>query len=130
MQMTLRKLLIYCGLILFGIIGWGFVASEEKRRLRPPPGVTTLAKFASVMPQPTHLSIVEDGGSEYVIWIGGLAHWSLPSGPACYVFDRSGNLVEWNTETGDGQPTTRFLRRAWDAKQYTIEEAIQVTREE
>lgn len=130
MKTKLRKLLVYFGAILFGIVVWLLVATAEKKRLRPPEGVATLAGFADAMPPPTRLAIIEDDGTQYVIWIGDIAHWSLPSGPACYVFDRSGKLVEWDTETGDGQSTTRFLRRAWDAKELSVEEAIIFTRTE
>ena len=129
MKLKLRKFLILSGTAIFTMVIWSLIAVAERRRLSPPPAVNTLAEFADAMPSPRRLVIVEEAGEKRVVWIGESGHWSLPSGPACYVFDGFGRLVEWNSETGDGQPTTRFLQPAWNAKQLTVKEAIESIRD-
>ena len=124
------EFLIVGGFAILVSVIWITLIVAEKRRLSPPQGINTLAKFAAVMPSPTRLAIIEEVGEKRVVWIGKTGHWSLASGPPCYVFDRSGELVEWNTETGDGQPTTRFVRLAGVAQQFTVAEAIEFIRDE
>jgi hypothetical protein len=65
-------------------------------------------------------------GATRIVWIGETALWALSSGPACYVFDAAGTLVEWNVSTGDGEPTTRFLRPAFHAESLTVQEALEM----
>lgn len=129
MKMKLQKFLILAGTAILAGVIWVWLAVAEQKRLSPPQAVNTLLKFADAMPSPRRLAIVEEAGEKRVVWIGESGHWSLPSGPACYVFDGSGKLLEWNTETGDGQPTTRFLQPAWNAKQLTVMEAIESIRD-
>ena len=71
--------------------------------------------------------MIDVATEERIVWIGETKTWSLASGSACYVFDRSGKLVEWNSATGDGQSTTRFLRLAWDADPLTVNQALELT---
>ena len=76
------------------------------------------------MPAPFQIAVVELDGKSYVVWIGGLARWSLPSGRACYVFDETGKLVMWDTETGNAQPSTRFLQQVRPDRAVTLDEAV------
>lgn len=127
LKMRLRNFFIFVGIASLAIVFWVLLAAAEIKRLSPPPGVNTLIKFAAVMPPPRRLAMITEAKEERIVWIGAAGTWSLPSGSACYVFDRSGRLVEWSAETGDGQRTTRFLRLAWDADQLTVKEAVDLT---
>ena len=125
---TKREWLIATCVLIGGAGVWIFFARAEQQRLTPPAGVDSLDGFAAVMPAPFQVAVVELGGKSYVVWIGGLARWSLPSGRACYVFDETGKLVMWDTETGDAQPSTRFLQAARPDKGVTLDEAVRFVR--
>ena len=110
--------------LLVGVLGaWYLIASAERSRLTPPTDAT-LTTFADAMPPPQRLASISDAGETRIVWVGELSRWSFPSGPACYVFDSTGQLIQWDYETLDGQATSKFLQRAWDADQLTIEGAI------
>ena len=113
----------------FGVLAalfvlWLFVAAREMQSFAPPPNAKSLSAFADVMPEPTRLVQINDGGTTKFIWVGDTAIWALPSGPSCYVFDSDGKLVEWDASTGDGERTTRYLQLAWDGNPLTVEHAI------
>jgi hypothetical protein len=126
-RIRLRNFVLLVGILSLAMVFWVLLAATEIKRLSPPPGVNTLIEFAAVMPPPRRLAMVNVAKEERIVWIGESGTWSLPSGPACYVFDRSGRLLEWSAETGDGQRTTRVVRLAWDADQLTVKEAIDLT---
>jgi hypothetical protein len=119
----------YCGAWLAAlavtVLLWACVAADERARLTPKSNDISLRGFAASMSPPHALAVVEDAASSKIVWVGETAMWSLPSGPACYVFDSKGTLVEWDVSTGDGEPTTRFMRRAFDGKQLTVDEALE-----
>lgn len=76
------------------ILVWAEVAATERARLTPKSNDMTLMEFAASMQPPQGLAVVDDDGSSKIVWVGETAMWSLPSGPACYVFDAKGRLVE------------------------------------
>ena len=123
-----RQWLIVACLLIGGPSIWIWFAHAEQQRLTPPVGVDSLEDFAAVMPAPFQIAVVEQGGKSYVVWIGGIARWSLPSGRACYVFDETGKLVMWDTETGDAQPSTNFMQLARPDKAVTLDEAVRFVR--
>ena len=83
---------IYCVAVIF-----------ESSRLAPPTGCATLECFMQNMPPAVHLSKITWNGQSRIVWIGDrMRGLSLPSGPACYVFDQNGQLIDWSPETGEG----------------------------
>ncbi len=125
---TLKSWLQTIGVLFAIFVFWLFVAERDMRLLAPPPSATNLETFAVEMPEPTRLSRIDDAGATKIIWIGDTAYWAIPSGPSCYVFDTNGHLIEWNPTTGDKEPTTRYLRAAWNAEPLTVDQAIAIAK--
>jgi len=125
MKLYTRSDLVTVGVLasvgVIALVRW----SAECNRLTPPPSVTTLAAFADCMPAPQHLAVINDTGAAKVIWVGDVAKsMFIPtSGPACYVFDAKGNLIQWELETGHGEATDRLLHHAYQEKPMTVQEA-------
>jgi hypothetical protein len=127
MKLNTRRDLIGLGIILASVGAYALVAwSVECNRLTPPATATTLSAFAVSMPAPKHLAAVDDAGETKVVWVGDYAKsMFIPtSGPACYVFDSNGILINWDLETGHGKATDRLLQQADRAEPMTVQEAI------
>jgi hypothetical protein len=81
----------------------GLWLAAERLTLRPtvpPASVATFPAFVEWRRSPRDIEVIRQGGGEYLLATargGGL----LPSGPAGYVFDRSGRLVDWSSDIGD-----------------------------
>ena len=110
------------GAVLLGV--WVFIGARELQSLAPPPAANTLTTFAEHMPAPRRVAQIDDAGVKKIVWVGDTAMWALTSGPSCYVFDASGNLIEWDVSTGDGEPITRYLQPAWSSDPLTVEQAL------
>ncbi len=96
-------------LLALAAIVWFSLAAVEARRLRPPTSARTLPSFLSVMPRPERFEIRDVGDRQYLLVVGRLpATVTLPSGPPEYVFDSSGNLLDWTADSGDDP---RFVER-------------------
>lgn len=117
-------------LLLVLIVGYGFEVRREQARLAPPVGVATLPAFVDAMPPPQYLELVHNDGREYVAWFGEVSGpLDVPSGPSCYLFDDSGDLIDWQPETGDGGPVEAFLQSSERLEEeMTLEKALTVTR--
>lgn len=124
---SLRQRILVNGFLVAVPVVWIFAASSQLSALTPPADVTSLQAFSEHMPAPRHLAKIDDGGETKIVWVGDTALWALPSGPACYVFDGQGNLTEWDTTTGDGQATTRYLEPAWKSELLTVRQALDIT---
>jgi hypothetical protein len=120
--------------------GWRFAATafialtvffaydaHERRKLIPPADLT-LATFFDWQAVTRRAAVKELGGTEHMIPLGPLGR-RLASGPPAFVFDKSGKLVDWSTDSGDDAefekrwqpygPGTAFDRKAaavWMAK--------------
>jgi hypothetical protein len=119
------------GLGILAIIGVTTLVANavERNRLTPQATATSLSAFAASLPAPQQLAVVNDSGETKVVWVGDNANWTFfpTSGPACYVFDSSGTLIQWELETGHGRVTDRLVRLAWHADSLTVQDAIDFT---
>ena len=99
-------------LLALAAIVWFSLAAVEARRLRPPTTRRTLPSFLSVMPRALSgsryaMSVIR----QYLLVVGRLpATVTLPSGPPEYVFDSSGNLLDWTADSGDDPRFVEALR--------------------
>jgi hypothetical protein len=118
------ELVVMAVATLAGLFVWNRLASAERMRLVPPPGATTLKAFAEQMPPPKRLTKIDDNGSTKIVWMGDSASLSLVSGPACYIFDEHGKLIQWNLSTGDGEPTSRLLSKTFQQPEMSLEEGL------
>lgn len=113
--------------VLILVIGYELEVQRERNRLEPPQGVTRLSDFAKAMSPPHRLELMRKDGSEYVVWFGELSGpIDIPSGHSCYLFDRNGDLLKWQPETGDGGPVDEFLRSSSNAGEITIDGALNI----
>ena len=112
------------------LIGAGIVALLVMRiccfgHLRPPEGVLDFPDFATRMPPADQLYLARKGAEEYIVWIGKRGRPPLAaSGPACYVFDRRGELVDWCDETDEGHPVDEFYHQRRYAQKMTLNEVL------
>ncbi len=102
-------------------LGWlllafaAYFACEEALcyRVIPPKRVTTLATYLRWRPDTHKFTLAND---EYLRVFGGGAGL-LPSGPAAYVFDRTGRMVDWTPDSGDDDE----FQAKWDWRETRIE---------
>jgi hypothetical protein len=109
---------------------WFVLGYRESKYLLPPGGVDTLAGLASIPPPTRRLSITEDQGARYFVWIGRTGKVLLASGPPVYVFDASGRLVGRSADIGDSGDYR--LRRLFElglrGREVSFEEALNLVR--
>jgi hypothetical protein len=93
--------------IVFTLLTVLFAYDAHERRKLIPPADLTLDAFFDWQPSSRWAVIKPTGNGEYLILIGPTSGF-LPSGPSAYVFDKTGQLVDWETDVGD---SVRFERR-------------------
>ncbi|MFO0547771.1 MAG: hypothetical protein U0271_05245 [Polyangiaceae bacterium] len=72
-----------------------------------------LEAFVSTMPDDARLALFERGGDKQIVCIGPRAPlYTFPSGPAAYVFDETGALVDWTADLGDSPDRFTDLQTA------------------
>ena len=82
--------------------GWLAFCIYERRRMAPPQTALHLRGFLAEMRAPDHFAVLNVEGQQYLLVTGPLPSLnSLPSGPPQYVFDASGRLVDWTTDSGE-----------------------------
>ncbi len=103
-MVTTRKVkwLVLCAVIWLPVLGW-LVSEVRWGRLNDPSG-----KFANAVQYlergrlPSRLCRATTDGHTYFIAFGPMDTWlAVPSGPAAYVFDESGDMVDWSSDIGD-----------------------------
>ena len=77
-----------------------FAYDAHQRRKLIPPVDLTLHTFFDWHPATKWTVMKTAADEEYLILIGPL-RGILPSGPSAYVFDKTGELVDWETDVGD-----------------------------
>jgi len=100
------------------LLAMGYMAAEiHWTRINSPIGkFTTVAGYLAQGRMPSRVEVCSIRGGDF--WVAfapmdsGLA---LPSGPAAYVFDDQGRLVDWSADTGDD---SRFTNN-WPSKAMT-----------
>ncbi|MDZ4687189.1 MAG: hypothetical protein SH850_19095 [Planctomycetaceae bacterium] len=120
---------VFLTIVLVVIGGYLYEVHREKSRLAPPKGVTTLSGFVDAMPSPRRLNLVHKDSRDYIVWTGDSSGpWDVPSGPACYLFDHTGKLVDWQPVTGDGGRVEEFIATATKHGEVSLDQAIELTR--
>jgi hypothetical protein len=90
-----------------------------------PPGLKcTPTELAGKVPKPVRLAVISAYGSRRLIWIGRVPRFTLNSGPPCYVFDESGVLVDWCSNTGERWSGDSLMGDAYKAPSMSLEEAV------
>lgn len=90
--------------MVFGGLAFGWLGSEFRwARINCPLGKFSNVEgyLASGRPPSRVTKVVVDEGEFFIAYSPLDFRMALPSGPAAYVFDRSGRMVEWTPDTGD-----------------------------
>ncbi len=105
------------------------VIKNQYKGLQPPQDAKRLEDFQS-MPKPQRLALVKKSTESYYVWVGETASsYCLPSGPACYLFDVDGRLVDWTPDSGDASPQMKELcSLAWENTPISLVEAVSQTK--
>lgn len=88
----------------FGL--WVYDEFRYAEAVAPPPGVNTFADFLDSDMPVDRIHRVQVNGKPWLHVIGNPPErrLALPSGYPAWVFDASGNLVDWTADNGDGGP--------------------------
>jgi hypothetical protein len=95
-----QRLILIGALLLAGLVTYLVVEWRLIRRTNPPQGVTDIHTFMKWRPETQQFVILQTINGEYLM-ANGEMRGTLPSGPSAYVFDRSGQLVDWSPDIGD-----------------------------
>jgi len=87
-------LLLACGWLL-SEIRWG--------RVNDPHGkFATASEYLAAGRAPSRVVRVQKDNAAFLVAYGPKDTWlAIPSGPAAYVFDRNGKLIDWTWDSGD-----------------------------
>jgi hypothetical protein len=123
--MRIAEAVIVLAIVL--VIGGSVIL--ERWRIVPPEGVRTLEDFIREMRPAAVIAEVSHEGKPCVLWIGQVEFPNtFPSGPPCYLFDRKGNLLDWQYETGEGGGLDVLVKEARKGKTLSVEEALSFVR--
>jgi hypothetical protein len=121
---SLFTVIVFLALALL-IAAYFFEMNREAGKLAPPEGCATLLRFKSEMPAPRRLTLIRGDGTEYFLWTG---EWGgpvcVPSGPSRYLFDKCGNLVDWEWESGEGSSLDERIASYTVVREINLDEAI------
>jgi hypothetical protein len=108
---TVKHTLIVLGVLL--VMGAPLMIADIRGRksLDPTGHATSLAEYLEWQPAATEFEEATFAGKRHFIASGPEPTSSLASGPPAYVFDETGRLVDWSTDTGED---SEFCTR-WDA---------------
>lgn len=110
-------------LLIFGALVGTFINSElaRARAANPVGKFTNVGEFLAQGRPATRVTKVQVKTKTY--WVAYTpieSGWSVPSGPAAYVFDQSGTLIDWTGDSGDDD--TFAARWPFDAPMSSLDE--------
>jgi hypothetical protein len=118
-------------LLSFIALMWVYSRYRESRyrEVLPPEGTETLASLAKAAPPTDQLSVIEDQGKQYFVWIGRTDGIPGTSGPPVHVFDDTGKLIDRNKDIGDASSGTsrRYFALGREGRAITYRDAIALT---
>lgn len=88
--------------LVFLLLSW-ILAEVRWLKINTPNGnFASLAEYLAQERRPDRICEFTSGAVTYVMAYGPMDTWlAFPSGPAAYVFDRDGGLVDWSRDVGD-----------------------------
>ena len=100
----IAKIKIIIGALLVVAPACGWLLSEIRwARINAPDGrFSNVREYIARGRPPSRVTKVEKEGKTFFIAYSPMNTWlAVPSGPAAYVFDATGQMVEWSADTGD-----------------------------
>jgi hypothetical protein len=104
---TFFSFLKVAAIVIVLLIGYLVVDFTLLGRGVPPAIVKTFDAFLEWRPEATDFYAIENPPRLVAI---GRSEGLVVSGPAAYVFDESGKLIEWEVEMGEGGQVTKLLK--------------------
>lgn len=116
-----RPVLLF-GLLLVGLIGgWLFGVRQWYRSVQP--AGPTLAEHLAQRPTPEQQRVLAVEGREYLVLFGPIqAIPRFPSGGPVYIFDRTGQMVDWTPDEGDDEAFMQRWPGIFDGRAITMDE--------
>lgn len=112
--------------VLFG--GYLFVDYQVIRDQSPPSKHCSLLELEAKIGPPVHLAVVGEKSEQRLVWMGRLPSHVVRSGAPCYVFDMTGHLVTWCSETQEGWRYDHLASEASRAESIRIKVAEAMTK--
>ena len=119
--------LIFTVLIIVTVVGSGLALDfYQRNKVALPSNVLTLADFATRMPRPEKVIAFERNGASYFELIGRRrpSFPTVPSGPPAYIFDSTGHIRYWTTDTGDSREYWEDWQNRSNTRQISLQEAL------
>ena len=95
------EILIVVFVLVVPVGGW-LLSEIRWARINNPDGkFTTVHDYLAQRRRPARVTKAQKGGNTFFIAYSPMDTWlAVPSGPAAYVFDETGHMVEWSRDTG------------------------------
>ena len=91
-----------CVLVVGGLGSWIFSEIRWSRINNPEGKFSAVSGYLAAGRLPTRVTKVRKDGATYFIAYSPMDTWlALPSGPAAYVFDETGKMINWSCDAGD-----------------------------
>ena len=120
----------WAAVLLFSVVSiWIGLGYRQSKYLLPPEGTDTLGSLALASPPTRAISVIEDQGTRYVVWIGRTRTVMVASGPPVYVVDAAtGKLVGRSIDIGDSgdDRLRRYFFLALHGREVTFKDALSV----
>jgi hypothetical protein len=100
------------------------VVQVQRRTFKPPGNARTLAELKKAGEPVQRLVRVDQDGHAYYLWLGASRWSTLPSGPACFVFNERGQLEQYTASTGDME-LGGLCDAAWAEPKVSLDDAIE-----
>ena len=70
-------------------------------KCRPKESAKTFPEFLQTMPQATRFCLLQISNTQFLEVRTRRPGWSAPSGPPAYIFNKSGELIDWTIDRGE-----------------------------
>jgi hypothetical protein len=122
-ERSVRKVLVICAVCVALVAGWCLLVDRWHQSVQPVGH--TLADQLAAMPELGWSEVFTFEDREYLAVAGVVEPYPrFPSGPPVYVFDRTGQLVDWTPDTGDDEEFHRRWLGSSGRRPVTRDEAL------
>ncbi len=126
-ESTRRELILgvltLCSLFLVYLLYDHFIIQSQS----PPSERCSLSELLEKIGPPARLSFINEDNQDQIVWIGHTSSLAVRSGPPCYLFDTSGHLIAWTSETSEGGRFDNIIMRAYAQPPITLDEAREMS---
>jgi hypothetical protein len=96
------EMLVVVPAVVLAVLAWLFSEIRWARINDPHGKFTNVTEYVAWGRHPGHVTKIKRQGEVFFIAHSPMDVWlAMPSGPAAYVFDKSGRMIEWSRDSGD-----------------------------